>query len=135
MPNNRTSPIPARLADARHQAGMTQEQAADRAGLSRTSIARYESGLVSPSPVSLNMLAVLYGKTVDWLLGREEEEQPPPMTEEEQAELDADRELIMNEASLALRSASPDLTEEEIRAIASYIRFVHARQERESRES
>ena len=134
MPNNRTSPIPARLADARHEAGLTQEQAADRAGLSRTSIARYESGLVSPSPVSLNMLAVLYGKTVDWLLGREEEEQPPPLTEEEQAAIGADREMVMNEASLALRSATPNLSDTAIKAIADFIRFLDEREERERHE-
>ena len=56
------------------------------------------------------------------------------MTGEEKVELATDWDLIMNEASVALRTASPDLTEEEIRAIASYIRFVHERKERESRE-
>ena len=56
------------------------------------------------------------------------------MTGEEKVELATDWDLIMNEASVALRTASPDLTEEEIRAIASYIRFVHERKDRESRE-
>ena len=48
--------------------------------------------------------------------------------------IEADRELIMNEASLALRSTSKELSDEAIRSIADYIRFVHAREERERRE-
>ena len=75
MPNTRTNPIPSRLAQARRETGLTQEQAADRSGLSRTSIARYEGGTVGPSPVALNMLATIYNKTVEWFLGEEEEPQ------------------------------------------------------------
>ena len=124
-----------RLKQARTEKGLRLREVGEMAGVDRNTIWRYESGYRTPSTLALQGLAALYEKPLAWFYGEEEEEQPPPMTEEEQAELEADRELIMNEASLALRSASPDLTEEEIRAIASYIRFVHARQERESRES
>ena len=75
MPNTRTNPIPSRLAQARREMGLTQEQAADRSGLSRTSIARYEGGTVGPSPVALNMLATIYGKPVEWFFGEEGEPQ------------------------------------------------------------
>ena len=126
---------PSRLKQARQEVGLTLEKAADALGTDLNTIWRYEAGRHKPSGPTLHGLAALYGRSVEWFFGEDEEDQPPPLTEDEQSELDADRELIMNEASLALRSASPDLTEEEIRAIASYIRFVHARQERESRES
>ena len=96
MPNKRTNPVPSRLTQARHQTGLTQEQVAERAGLSRTSIARYESGLVSPSPVSLNMLCVLYGKPVAWFLG--EDEEPPS--------IEGDRESQTIQASFASDSPS-----------------------------
>ena len=43
------------------------------AGLSRSSIARYEGGSGRPLDVSLNMLASLYGKPVEWFYGEEEE--------------------------------------------------------------
>ena len=69
MPNKRTAPIPARLQEARHQVGLTQERVAEKAGLSRNSIARYESGTVGPSPVALNMLASVYGRPVEWFYG------------------------------------------------------------------
>ena len=127
MPNIRTEAIPSRLAEARRSAGLTQEQVAERSGLSRTSITRYETGTVSPSPVSLHMLASLYGRSVDWLLGEEDDEPG-------QSSIEADRELIMNEASLALRTTSKDLSDEAIKSIADFIRFVHAREERERRE-
>ena len=78
-------------------------------------------------------LAQIYKRPVEWFFG-EEEEPPLPKSEEEQAELAADWELIMNEASLALRAASPNLSDEAIRSIASYIRFVQEREEREQRE-
>ena len=126
---------PSRLKQARHEAGLTLEKAAEALGTDLNTIWRYEAGRHKPTGPTLHGLAALYGHSVEWFFGEEEEEEkPPPMTEGEKAELAADWNLIMNEASLALRSASPDLTEEEIRAIASYIRFVHERKDRESRE-
>ena len=77
MPNRRTNAIPARLAEARHSVGLTQEQVAERAGLSATSITRYETGTVSPSPVALHMLALLYDKSVVWLSGEEKNQETP----------------------------------------------------------
>ena len=64
----------------------------------------------------------------DWLLELE------PTGDNDRSEIAADWELIMNEASLALRAASPNLSDEAIRSIASYIRFVQEREERERRE-
>ena len=68
-------PIPIRLKEARLAKGLTQEQVADMAGLSRSSIARYEGGSGRPLDVSLNMLASLYGKRVEWFFGEEDEPQ------------------------------------------------------------
>ena len=131
MPNNRANAVPSRLAAARRQVGFTQEEVAERAGLSRTSIARYEAGLVSPSPVSLNMLAILYDRPVAWLLGEDGDDDTPLTTD---PDYEADLELVMNEASLALRQVSDRLSPEAIKSIADYIRFVDEREERERRE-
>ena len=68
-------PIPIRLKEARLAKGLTQEQVADMAGLSRSSIARYEGGSGRPLDVSLNMLATIYGKPVEWFYDEEEEPQ------------------------------------------------------------
>ena len=50
---------------------------------------------------------------------------PPPTPD-----LEADRELLMNEVDLAFRAVSNELSDEAIRSIADYIRFVHEREER-----
>ena len=45
--------------------------------------------------------------------------------------IEEDRELVLSEASEALRKAQSRLSDEAIRSIADYIRFVTDREERE----
>ncbi len=130
MPSSRTYPIPARLAEARKRAGLTQEKAAEQAGLSTTSIARYERALGYPSQAALKLLAVLYGRSTEWLLGDDGPAEPDP----EQSDIEADWELIENEASLALRQVARELSPEAIKAIADFVRFTYEREERARRE-
>ena len=73
MPSKRTNPSPALLRKARLEAGLTQEQAAERAGLTRTSISRYETEGAYPSALALNMMASLYNKPVQWFYGDQQE--------------------------------------------------------------
>ena len=127
-------PLSTRLRLARQEADLTQQKAAELAGLERNTIWRYEAGRQRPSGDVLFDLANLYGKTVEWFYLEDEAQPPPPLTSEEQAELDADRELVMNEASVALRSASPNLSDEAIRSIAAFIRFVDEEEAREREE-
>ena len=117
--------VPSRLSLARREAGLTQEESAEQAGLTRVTIARYETGHRAPSELALNMLATLYSKPVEWFYGDSEEDS-------EQSSIEADRELVMNEASLALRSTGKELSDEAIRSIADFIRFVHEKERRES---
>ena len=63
------SPIPSLIKQARHEAGLIQEQLGEIAGLSRNSIARYETGAARSSTLALNMLALLLGKPVGRFLG------------------------------------------------------------------
>ena len=55
--------------------GLTQEESAEQAGLTRVTIARYETGHRAPSELALNMLATLYSKPVEWFYDEEEEPQ------------------------------------------------------------
>ena len=128
MPSSRTYPIPARLAEARKRAGLTQEKAAEQAGPSTTSITRYERALGYPSQAALKLLDVLYGTSTEWLLGGPAEPDP------EQSDIEADWELIENEASLALRQVTRELSPEAIKAIADFVRFTYEREERARRE-
>ena len=127
VPSDRKVPSPERLRQARILAEMTQVEVARQAGLSRKSISRYENGAQRPSMVALNMLAILYDRSVEWFLGEEGTEDNG---QDSEPSIGADRELVMNEASLALRSASEDLSDEAIRSIANFIRFVHDEERR-----
>ena len=73
MPSTRSDPSPDRLRQARLERGLTQEQVAEKAGLTFNSISRYETGSAHPSQLALNMLSVLYDKPVKWLLGEASE--------------------------------------------------------------
>ena len=106
-----------KLREARLLSGYTVERAADAIDTSTTSIWRYESGQRRPSGPTLHALAALYGTSVDWFFGGDE---PQP-----ERSIEADRELVMNEAQLALRSAGDDLSDDAIREIARFIRYTH----------
>ena len=118
-----------RLRLAREQKGWTQQEAGDRAGVSANMIYMYEAGQRRPSTLALKGLASLYRKRVEWFFNEDADD------EELDSDLQADMDLIMNEADVALRQVSNQLSPAAIRSIADYIRFVHEREERERRES
>jgi transcriptional regulator with XRE-family HTH domain len=57
-----------RLRAARKTAGLTQKQAAKRAGVFQASISCYERGKTAPSFEVLRKLARAYGVSCGWLL-------------------------------------------------------------------
>jgi putative transcriptional regulator len=58
-----------RVAEARHRAGFTQQQLADRIGVGRVTIARIESGSQTPSLDVALALARELGEPVEALFG------------------------------------------------------------------
>lgn len=74
-----------RLKQARTSKGLTQEEVGRRLGVTRSVIARYESGLNDPSSDNLAEMARLYSVTTDWLLGRTEVSEPLLVREREAA--------------------------------------------------
>ena len=58
-----------RIRQARDRAGLTQEQLAERIGVSRTAIARYESGEIEPKLHNLAAIAEALDVSCDELLG------------------------------------------------------------------
>ena len=60
-----------RLKAARLAAGLSQHKAADKAGVTRSTIARAEQGVTIPEMFSVAALADAYRVSVDWLLGRD----------------------------------------------------------------
>ena len=117
-----------RLRRARLEADMTQERVAELASLERNTIWRYEAGAREPSASTLNILSRIYQKPVAWFWQSDGEQQM-----DADPDYEADLELVMNEASLALRQVSDRLSPAAIKSIADYIRFVD-QQERAERE-
>ncbi len=60
--------LPANLALLRKKSGLTQVELAERLGVSRQAISKWEVGTAVPSIESLVSLSALYGVTVDSLL-------------------------------------------------------------------
>ena len=52
----------------RKRAGLSQESLAERIGVSRQSISKWETGEASPEISKLPLLASAFGVTADWLL-------------------------------------------------------------------
>lgn len=73
----------------RRKAGLSQEALAERIGVSRQAISKWETGEASPEISKLPLLAKTFGVTADWLLSEDEEpgeDAPAPEGTESQAE-------------------------------------------------
>ena len=55
----------------RRRAGLSQEALADRLGVSRQSVSKWETGESTPDIAKLPALAAAFGVSVDWLLSEE----------------------------------------------------------------
>ena len=71
---NLVKDIGERIADLRRARGMSQDELAELATLSRISIARYESGKIEPGAKALGRIADALEVSSDVLLGRSEEQ-------------------------------------------------------------
>lgn len=99
-----------RLFRLRNEKGLSQEAAAEAAGVSRVALTRYENGQRMPKMNIVDSFAKVYGVTVDYLMGREE-----PQTNQEDEEDDLLKEY---------RVLAAQLTEEQRKQAADYMRFL-----------
>lgn len=65
--------LAARLREARHTLGLTQQNVADATGLHRSSVAYIELGRRAVSGLELRRFARLYRRSVGWLLGEDDD--------------------------------------------------------------
>ena len=70
----------------RDRAGLSQMELADRLGVSRQAVSRWESGDTTPTMDKLKSLARIYGVSLDWLCSDAADREPP-----EAAKPEADR--------------------------------------------
>lgn len=66
------TPLGERIAAARQQAGLTQEQLAKKLGVTQRVVTYWERKPVALKPEQLSALAAALGVTADFLLGRQE---------------------------------------------------------------
>lgn len=57
-----------KLAELRKTSGLSQDELAERLGVSRQSISRWETGQAEPSPENLRAMCTLYRVSADYLL-------------------------------------------------------------------
>jgi PAS domain S-box-containing protein len=95
-----TARVGRRIARARKEAGLTQQELADRIGVTRRSVQGYEAGAIAPYR-HLDQLAGAVGQTHEWLVAEEPGNGPhPSLSLELKSEL---RDLIRDELAEALR--------------------------------
>ena len=72
-----------KLMDLRKKAAMSQEELADRLGVSRQAVSRWELGSTLPDAPNLLKLSDLFGVSIDWLLrdSYDNEHDLPPVKE------------------------------------------------------
>ena len=108
-----------RLVQMRKKMGLSQEQLADKLGLSRQAVSKWERAEASPDTDNLICLAKLYGVSLDELLSTEDseetivEEQIKPQQEEtnnEERVFDDDH-ISINSSGIHLKSEDGDSVE------------------------
>lgn len=66
-----------KLIVSRDRAGLSQMELADRLGVSRQAVSRWESGDTTPTMDKLKTLAKIYGVSLDWLCSDTADRAPP----------------------------------------------------------
>lgn len=82
--------FPARLRQARTDAGMTQSHLAADCGLAYASISAYETGQKSPTIHTAASIAQALGISLDWLMGLDDNKASQPRTAEDCARIMVD---------------------------------------------
>lgn len=121
-PYSRVHADPKRLKLGRNRASLTQEETAERSGISRSTLARYENGAATPSRANLEILATLYGRPASWFVPRERMRKAGKLVGTEDLKQSGPYD---DEVTHAYGLAQPDLTSEAIKSIVDFIRFLH----------
>ena len=79
--------LPEKINTCRKRAGLSQEALAERLGVSRQAVSKWEIGDSTPELTKLPPMAEIFGVTVDWLLSEEDfpKETPPSAPEKSDA--------------------------------------------------
>lgn len=73
-----------KLIVSRNKAGLSQMELAERLGVSRQAVSRWESGDTTPTMDKLKSLAKIYGVSLDWLCSDTADRDPPKQQNQKQ---------------------------------------------------
>lgn len=99
-----------RIRDLRKEVKLSQEELANRFGLSQQTISSYENSTREPDTAMLKQLAVLFGVSVDYLLGH--------------SDIRNLQEALQREADANPRLDVAGLPQEALDQVAEYIEFI-----------
>ena len=83
-----------RLKEIRTEKGITQVQLAETMGVSKGTVAMWETGKREPNFETLNQLSEIFDKRIDYILGYSNDASSPKMTEED---IDREKERVTEE--------------------------------------
>lgn len=81
-----------KIYDCRKKAGLSQEALAEKLGVSRQAVSKWETGEAVPELEKLLRLSQAFGVSTDWLLSEEEPEEPGPSPEDGGCDPDSGKE-------------------------------------------
>jgi transcriptional regulator with XRE-family HTH domain len=120
-----------RLAELRKKHKMTQQELANKLGVSRGAIGMYEIGQREPDAETLKKIADFFNTTTDYLLGRTDDPNPPEKT-------------IDDEIMSIMREMGPDvaimfydlkgMTDDEKENLKIFLQGLKARREKQGKE-
>ena len=98
-----------KLTGLRRKSGMSQEQLADRLGVTRQSVSKWEGGTAMPELVKLISLSELFGVSVDYLVKDWMEEPDKPCGGSGAGKKGGLADQLCEGQGLPLRQQDPDL--------------------------
>lgn len=114
------------LKAARIKAGLTQQQIADKIGITKSTYCGYETAKRNPDPQRIKQLAKVLHISADTLLDTGiEKEKAPASAEAETGEVTAEQ-IMQTFVSAGLAPAGQDLTDEDLRFLRSVAKAVSA---------
>jgi transcriptional regulator with XRE-family HTH domain len=111
-----------RIASLRDKMGLTQEELANKVGITRASLSHYENNRREPDYETIHKFADFFKVSIDYLMGRSDDPKGSPDngTNEFVSDLELSNEAIMEKYSLMIDGSR--LTPEETKRFIAFIR-------------
>lgn len=117
-----------RLRQLREQRGLSPQQVAERIGVDRTTVTKYETGGSKPTR-NLEKLAALYGVTIDYILCKNKDTDTPPSFYHDPDVAQFANAVHKNPDLRILFHASKNLDKDSLNSVVDFVKFQKAKAE------